>query len=71
MSGERRFVLAFLTKKEEGEYALEDLSARLPADLSGADQTDGWFTGARVRAWRARVGKTSRAPVQGQSWEGG
>jgi DNA polymerase epsilon subunit 2 len=29
---------------EEGRYALEDLSARLPVDLSEAEQTLGLFT---------------------------
>ena len=29
---------------EEGRYALEDLSARLPVDLSSAERTHGLFT---------------------------
>ena len=41
---QRRFVCGFLTKHEEGQYFIEDLSARLPIDLSGCDTVDGLFT---------------------------
>ncbi|KAL4422834.1 hypothetical protein ABPG75_009031 [Micractinium tetrahymenae] len=42
--GEQRYVMGFLTQPEEGRYAIEDLSARLPVDLSEAEQTLGVFT---------------------------
>lgn len=42
--GEQRYVVGFLTQPEEGRYAIEDLSARLPVDLSEAEQTLGVFT---------------------------
>eukprot|EP00887_Chlorella_sp_A99_P007226 scaffold2.g7226.t1 len=42
--GETRFVVGFLTQPEEGRFALEDLSARLPVDVSAAEQTHGLFT---------------------------
>lgn len=42
--GERRFVTGFLTRQDEGRYFLEDLSARLPLDLSIAETSDGLFT---------------------------
>ena len=41
---QRRFVCGFLTKHDEGHYYLEDLSARLPIDLSGCEAVDGLFT---------------------------
>ena len=41
---QRRFVCGFLTKHDEGQYFIEDLSARLPIDLSGCDTADGLFT---------------------------
>ena len=41
---QRRFVCGFLTKHDEGQYYLEDLSARLPIDLTGCDTADGLFT---------------------------
>lgn len=42
--GEQRCVMGFLTQPEEGRYAIEDLSARLPVDLTEAEQTLGMFT---------------------------
>lgn len=42
--GQRRYVLGFLTQKEAGKYYIEDLSARLPLDLSAAETSDGLFT---------------------------
>lgn len=42
--GERRYVLGFLTRQDEGRFALEDLSARLPLDLSAAETAHGLFT---------------------------
>ncbi|KAI3430534.1 hypothetical protein D9Q98_005127 [Chlorella vulgaris] len=42
--GEQRYVMGFLTQPEEGRFAIEDLSARLPVDLSDAEQTLGMFT---------------------------
>lgn len=42
---EKRYVLGFLSSPEDGRYAVEDLSARLPLDISGADCTQGLFTG--------------------------
>jgi len=44
MTGERKFVSGFLTKHDEGQYFIEDLSARLPIDLSSCDTADGLFT---------------------------
>ena len=44
LQGERKFVCGFLTKHEEGQYYIEDLSARLPIDLSVCDTADGLFT---------------------------
>lgn len=44
MEGQRKFVSGFLTKHEEGEYFIEDLSARLPIDISSCDTADGLFT---------------------------
>ena len=42
--GERRYVSGFLTRQDEGRYFIEDLSARLPLDLSIAETSDGMFT---------------------------
>jgi DNA polymerase epsilon subunit 2 len=42
--GERRYVTGFLTRQDEGRYFIEDLSARLPLDLSVAETSDGLFT---------------------------
>lgn len=42
--GERRYVTGFLTRQDEGRYFIEDLSARLPLDLSAAETADGLFT---------------------------
>ena len=44
LQGEQKFVTGFLTKHEEGQYFIEDLSARLPVDLSACDTADGLFT---------------------------
>lgn len=44
MVGQRRYVLGFLTQKEVGKYFIEDLSARLPLDISAAETSDGLFT---------------------------
>jgi DNA polymerase epsilon subunit 2 len=41
---QRRFVCGFLTRHDEGQYFIEDLSARLPIDLSGCETADGLFT---------------------------
>lgn len=41
---QRRFVCGFLTKHEQGQFFIEDLSARLPIDLTGCDTADGLFT---------------------------
>lgn len=41
--GERRYVMGFLTRQDEDRYYIEDLSARLPLDLDGAETTDGMF----------------------------
>eukprot|EP00889_Picochlorum_renovo_P002952 jgi/Picre1/29982/NNA_005358.t1 len=41
---ERKFVVGFLTKHDEGQYYIEDLSARLPIDLTVCDTADGLFT---------------------------
>lgn len=41
---QRKFVCGFLTKHDQGQYFIEDLSARLPIDLSGCDTADGLFT---------------------------
>ena len=41
---QRRVDCGFLTKHEEGQYFIEDLSARLPIDLSGCDAAEGLFT---------------------------
>lgn len=42
--GERRYVMGFLSRHDEGRYFIEDLSARLPLDVSGAETADGLFT---------------------------
>lgn len=42
--GERRYVVGFLTRADEGRFAIEDLSARLPLDLSAAETAHGLFT---------------------------
>ena len=42
--GQRRYVVGFLTRTGEGEFAIEDLSARLPLDLSAAETAHGLFT---------------------------
>jgi DNA polymerase epsilon subunit 2 len=42
--GERRYVTGFLTRQDEGRYFIEDLSARLPLDLTVAETADGIFT---------------------------
>lgn len=42
--GERRYVTGFLTRQDEGRYFIEDLSARLPLDLTQAETADGIFT---------------------------
>lgn len=42
--GQPRYVLGFLTQPEEGRYAIEDLSARLPCDISEAETASGLFT---------------------------
>jgi len=42
--GERRFVTGFLSRHDEGRYFIEDLSARLPLDLTAAETADGLFT---------------------------
>jgi DNA polymerase epsilon subunit 2 len=41
---QRRFVCGFLTRHDQGQYFIEDLSARLPIDLTGCDTADGLFT---------------------------
>lgn len=43
MVRERRFVTGFLSRQDEGRYFIEDLSARLPLDLAGAETADGMF----------------------------
>lgn len=45
VGGELRTVAGFLTRPEEGRFAIEDLSARVPVDLSEAERTHGLFTG--------------------------
>ncbi|KAL6782683.1 POLE2 [Auxenochlorella protothecoides x Auxenochlorella symbiontica] len=42
--GQSKYVLGFLSQPREGEYALEDLSARLPLDIQDAERTPGLFT---------------------------
>ena len=42
--GQPRYVLGFLTQPEENRYFIEDLSARLPCDLTEAEQAGGLFT---------------------------
>lgn len=42
--GERRYVLGFLTRQDEGRYFIEDMSTRLPLDLTEAETADGLFT---------------------------
>ncbi len=44
--GETRYVMGCISQLEDGRYFLEDLSASLPVDLSGAQLAHGYITGA-------------------------
>ena len=44
--GETRYVMGCISQLEDGRYFLEDLSASLPVDLTGAQLAHGYITGA-------------------------
>lgn len=45
-AGSSKIVMGCISKADEGRYILEDESASVPVDLSGAETTAGFFTGA-------------------------
>lgn len=44
--GQTKFVMGCISQLQDGRYFLEDLSDALPIDLTDAQTTSGFFTGA-------------------------
>lgn len=71
--GQSKYVLGFLSQPREGEYALEDLSARLPLDIQDAERTPGLFTGEGGvwRVWPNVCSLLAGGPKPPDSWDPG